>query len=63
MGVSCFCYAAGGCEGVEFGLFGLFGRHCYCGGGEVGGLFEMVVVLWGEDVIDGDVRLDYVHDG
>jgi hypothetical protein len=26
-------------------------------------LFEMVVVLWGEDVIDGDVRLDYVHDG
>lgn len=63
MGVGRFCYAAGGCEGVEFGLFGLFGRHCCCDGVDAGKLFEKVVLFWGGDVIRGGVRFGYVHDG
>ena len=64
MGVGCFGYAAGGCEGVEFGLLGGFGRHCCCGGVGVGGLCERVLVLW-ERVSRGTTVSEevYMQDG
>ena len=67
MGVSCFCYAAGGCEGVEFRGFrgiGTGGHCCCCGLGGLfvsgcGGVWRMQTML--SEV--GGVEKVYVHDG